>query len=873
VRESGHVWGGERVESIRVGDFQLYPSERVLSVAGKPVEVGARAFDLLLVLVENPGRLVTKATLIERVWPRVIVDENNLPAQIAALRKILGAGAIRTVPGFGYRLELQVSNGEATNAVSAPAVAMPEPAPLVSPIAPVVTPNSTAAIPRLSVPRRSWPNRLGPLVGRDDEVREIQSALDRASFVTVVGMAGVGKTRLAQEILACEAEKPGAAVAWVSLGPLRDTQHVPPAIASALGLSLPDCIDGFAALCQALEQLPVLLILDCAEHLADALAIPLAGLISGTRGLRALVTSQVPLGIAGEVVYRLAALAVPDPQAAQEEAVGCAAVRLFAQRAAAADRRFELSPVNTPVVAQICRRLDGIPLALELAAARVPALGLSALLTRLDDRFRLLKQAGRAADPRHNALHAAFDWSYSLLPPAEQRIFNMLGVFTSSFSLNTAARCVVSDSVDMADAVDLIGRLVDRSLVTVLAADPPRYTLLETARHYAISRLTTEGELQTARARMAGSVLDLIDIAYQEYWSEDEVVWLSRYSPDLDNVRTAIDWALDNDPGLGVALFGSAWPLLVEMDLYGEGRIRYSQVLALLSDSLPRSRIGRFWEAIAAYDSTRQCDRARYAADLAAAMYAATSDVRAHYYALMQIAFSWRVDTEAARSAFDAARTLEDPTWPARVLTYGAMTEGALLMSAGRFPEARAAYERAVRLALTTSERQALAATVCMVELDIACGNVEAALQLGRPLALSLRHLGRRETRFELLVLTFSALLLAGEMDEARSTGAELYELALRIDTSRLYTTLDAMALLACKDQRYEAAARIAAFADVTHKVHGLVRRRPAEEKMQSAVLRALNEYVGPHWRASAEQRRERLDEVAACSLALGMLA
>jgi len=234
VRESGHVWGGERVESIRVGDFQLYPSERVLSVAGKPVEVGARAFDLLLVLVENPGRLVTKATLIERVWPRVIVDENNLPAQIAALRKILGAGAIRTVPGFGYRLELQVSNGEATNAVSAPAVAMPEPAPLVSPIAPVVTPNSTAAIPRLSVPRRSWPNRLGPLVGRDDEVREIQSALDRASFVTVVGMAGVGKTRLAQEILACEAEKPGAAVAWVSLGPLRDTQHVPPAIASAL---------------------------------------------------------------------------------------------------------------------------------------------------------------------------------------------------------------------------------------------------------------------------------------------------------------------------------------------------------------------------------------------------------------------------------------------------------------------------------------------------------------------------------------------------------------------------------------------------------------------------------------------------------------
>ena len=864
------------MESIRVGDFELYPSERVLSAAGRPVDLGARAFDLLLVLVENPGRLVTKATLIERVWPRVIVDENNLPAQIAGLRKILGAGAIRTVPGFGYRLELPVSSGAIANSVRATAfvstatsdaVRAAEPVPV-----PVIASSQTpAALPRLSVPRRSWPNRLGPLVGRDNEVHEIQMALSRASLVTIVGMAGVGKTRLAQEILASEAEKPGAAVAWVPLGPLRDAQHVPAAIASALGLPLPDGVDGFTALCQALEQLPLLLIFDCAEHLAEVLATPLAGLISGTQGLRALVTSQVPLGIAGEVVYRLAALAVPDPQAPEEEAVGCAAVRLFAQRAAAADRRFELSSASTPVVAHICRRLDGIPLALELAAARVPALGLSALLERLDDRFRLLKQAGRAADPRHNALHAAFDWSYSLLPPAEQRIFNMLGVFTGSFSLNTAARCVVSDTVDLADAVDLIGRLVDRSLVTVLAVDPPRYTLLETARHYALERLTAEGEVQTARARMAAAVLERIDSAYQEYWSEDEVVWLGRYGPDLDNVRTAIDWALDNDPALGVGLFGSAWPLLVEMDLYGEGRIRYSQVLALLSDSLPRARVGRFWEAIAAYDSTRQCDRARYAADLAAAMYAATSDVRAHYYALMQIACSWRVDTEAARSAFDAARTLEDPAWPARVLTYGAMTEGALLMSAGRFPEARAAYERAVRLALTTSERQALAATVCMVELDIACGNTTAALQLGRPLALSLRHLGRRETRFELLVLTFSALLLAGELEEARATGAELYELAMRIDISRLYTTLDAMALLACKDRRYEVAGRIASYADVTHEVHGLVRRRPAEEKMQSAVIRTLNECLGPQWRAAAAQPREQLDEVAACSLALGM--
>jgi hypothetical protein len=170
---------------------------------------------------------------------------------------------------------------------------------------------------------------------------------------------------------------------------------------------------------------------------------------------------------------------------------------------------------------------------------------------------------------------------------------------------------------------------------------------------------------------------------------------------------------------------------------------------------------------------------------------------------------------------------------------------------------------------LTTSERQALAATVCVVELDIACGNTAAALQLGRPLALSLRHLGRRETRFELLVLIFSAMLLAGETAEARATGAELYEMGLRIDRGRLYTALDAMALLACQDGRHEAAARIAACSDVTHEVHGTVRRRPAEEKVRAAALKVLNERLGAEWRAQAAC--QPLNEEEACAIALGI--
>jgi len=460
-----------------------------------------------------------------------------------------------------------------------------------------------------------------------------------------------------------------------------------------------------------------------------------------------------------------------------------------------------------------------------------------------------------------------------LLTPTEQRVFNKLGAFAGSFSLSAAARCVVDETVDTSEAIDLIGRLVDRSLVTHLASDPPRYSLTETARQYARERLAESKEPEAVRERLAVTMLELLDQAYEEYWSLDEAIWLHRYEPELANVRSAIDWATEHDRMLGVALFGSSWPLFVEMDLYAEGRNRYAQVLPLLCDTLPRGRVGRFWEAIASYDSTRQCDRARYSAELAAKMYADSGDTRSHYYALMQFAFNWRVDTEAARAAFDAGRRLEDPAWPARVLAYGALTEGALLASAGQFAEARAAYQRAMRFALTASERQALVATVNIVELDIARDDTAAALQLGRPLALSLQYLGRRDTRFELLVLTFSALLLAGEVDEARATGAQLYELAVRLDTTKLFIVLDAMAFLASLDGRDELAARIAVYSDSAHQNQGQLRRRPAEERMRTAVTATLDERLGPVWRTTSRDPRERMDETTACELALGLRA
>jgi hypothetical protein len=235
----------------------------------------------------------------------------------------------------------------------------------------------------------------------------------------------------------------------------------------------------------------------------------------------------------------------------------------------------------------------------------------------------------------------------------------------------------------------------------------------------------------------------------------------------------------------------------------------------------------------------------------------------------MLLALNWRTDSSVARESFGSARRLEDPTWPARLLAHGAIAEGALLTGAERYSEARVAYERAVRVALTTGERQALAATVGIVELDIACGRTGEALQLARPLVASLRHVGRRETLFEVLVLTFSAELIGGELEEAQAHGEELYALARRSEMAKLYLALDAMAFLACQKGRLTNAARIAACAEEASAVHGQIRRRPAEERMRRYVRVVLDQGLGPEWESSAGA--EPIDELSACSLALNI--
>jgi predicted ATPase/DNA-binding winged helix-turn-helix (wHTH) protein len=556
--------------AISFGPYRLLAARRLLLEGDQPVRLGSRAFDILEALVERAGEVVGKEQLIARAWPKTYVEEANLKIQVSALRRALGDGQdgnryVITVPGRGYNFVAPVRREEPSRA----------------PLPPIVA--STAA--------HNLPIAVTRMIGREEAVAALASRLSRERLVTIVGPGGIGKTTVALAVAERVVAGYEHGVWLVDLAPLADPRLVPSAVATVLGLEV-RTEDPLPALIAALRDNRMLLLLDNCEHVIEAVAGLAAALLGGTSGVSILATSREPLGIAGEREYRLAPLRSPQASSrlTAAEAVTFPAVQLFVERVTATVEDFALTDANAPLVVEICRRLDGLPLAIEFAAPRVEVLGIEGLAARLDESLQLLGVRRRTTMPRHQTMRAVVDWSYGLLSEDEQLVFRALGIFAGGFTVEAAAAVAMDAANTRTVAIDRLADLVAKSLVVAdVSGTKPRFRLLDTTRAYAIEKLGASGERERIARRHAEYYRDLFERAEREVSARPSGEWLVDYAGELDNLRAALDWAFSPSgvESIGVALTVAAIPLWLQLPMVDECRSRVQQVFASLAREAP----------------------------------------------------------------------------------------------------------------------------------------------------------------------------------------------------------------------------------------------------------------------------------------------
>jgi predicted ATPase/DNA-binding winged helix-turn-helix (wHTH) protein len=546
-------------QGLSFGPFVLIPSRRLLLEDGEPVELGLRALDILTLLASRQGEIVSKETLLTEAWPDVFVEEVNLRVHVSAVRRALGDGVggrryLKTIPGQGYSF--------------------------VQPVAVLGTPVAGA--------KAAWlPRQARRVVGRDVVIAALVEDLERERLVTVVGPAGIGKTTVAVAAAdRAQAEYPDGG-AFVDLAPVNDPAAVPSAVAMALGLTQVRA-SGAEAVAQAIGARRILLVIDNCEHLIGAVADVVQALLVRAPNAQVLATSREPLGLADEKLRRLEPLDVPDPMAIRTigQARANPAIQLFEQRAQTVRDSFELDDDNAPVVAGICRHLDGVPFAIELAASRVDAFGLSELKAQLDDRASLLGYGVARAAPRHQrSVRDALAWSHDLLSAPERVLLRRLSVFAGAFALEDAVDLAAWGETPPRQVVDGIAALAAKSLLSVeFRGLDARYRLLETTRLFAAERLDQDDTADIWRRRHAELVQARLDR------DEPPAPVGGALRPPaavqyLDDLRAALDWAFaapaETDTAANLTL--AAVPLWTQLSLHAECRRRTETALSRLN--------------------------------------------------------------------------------------------------------------------------------------------------------------------------------------------------------------------------------------------------------------------------------------------------
>ena len=832
----------ESEQAVDFGRYRMLPDQRLLVEGEIPVPLGGRAFDILMALVDRRSEVVSKDELMHRVWSGQVVEENTLAVHLSALRKALGDGKqgtryIATVPGRGYRFVAPVEAAETS----------PEPA-------------VSGNLPRAAT----------PLVGREEVLAEVVSAIGTAPLVTLTGPGGIGKTRLALAVGERVASLYPDGVWWVDLTAAGDPALVAGTVARALGIQLGDA-PPLPRLVAGLKGLPRLLILDNCEHVIAGVA-ELAVALREVANIRLLATSQEPLGVAGEQVERLGPLAVP---AAEGMTVAMAAavpsVELFVARARAVTHGFALDDANVGAVVRMCRRLEGIPLALELAAARAALLGAEPVAQRLDEQLLGLSSGRRDVLPKHQTLRALLDWSHRLLSGEEQIVLRRLTVFAGGCTLEAAETVVADAAVPEWQVAEHVTSLIAKSLVIAeRTAQGARYRLLETTRTFAAEQLEASDEgnaLAERHARYFTALLETAEAAWQTTLDRD---WLPLYAPEIDNVRTAMVWALgDSDRAqIAIALGGAAGRLLfLVSDALTEARKYLGRAVQLIGEDTSAGDAARllFWAASLWGNS--DISRALEFAERSAGLYRQIGDRLGLATALLGVGYGYtRLGRNAeAKALFDEAYETLSASSRKKTLRVLAEYLGMLAVFMNNDMDARKHYTRAVELAREMKDtRGEITILASQADIEFRLGSIDRSVEMMREAIDGFRRFGRSDYMAMASNDLTLYLIVQGNPSDARPVAREAFSLAREMRGSTLSDCLERWALLGAIEGRYRHAALLFGFTSARFAGSGLI-REPAQKQTHDRVTQLLRaELPEAEIRALAAESAQWSEEQAA---------
>jgi predicted ATPase/class 3 adenylate cyclase len=728
----------------------------------------------------------------------------------------------------------------------------------------------------LDVLPNNLPRMPNALVGREAESVEITALLAQNQLVTLVGSGGIGKTRTALQVAANLLDGSRDGVWLIELAPLTSGNYIPSAVAQALGITLTPGGDAVDNLAHALKATRALLIFDNCEHLVEPTSRVIAAILRGCPHVRVLATSRQGLGIAAEATFRMPSLAVPGDEAGQAlgaaEATRYAAIGLFLERARAADRRFELTDENAPIIADICRRLDGSPLAIELAASRVRILSPLQLRARLDERFRVLTGGSRDALPRQQTLRALIDWSHDLLDERERTLFRRLGIFVNGFSLEGAVAVGGSEGSDEVDVLDVLSSLLDKSLVLAEPhGDSQRYRLLESTRAYASEKLSDAGERGAIASRHLTYLRDrFADLGARMERTARETERSEAFATELEDLRAALDGALSRrdsvDGSALLAEIGNAW---LTLGLGVEGI----------------ARTENFLEAL---DSGEALLRARLSAALSRMLSGVSRKIRALEVAVAAIAYARESsDGSALADALGAYAwvnlTLARPDDAERALAEAELIQGGstrlrleLLRERAFLSFLRADFEEAVRLwERLRKEHRSLGntyaeqrTTLNLAEGEHGRGQTRRAIALVREI-LAMRSGMNARLESNLRSNLAGYLITVGDLsDAAEEARATLRLLAGSADESQVAISLEHLALVFALRGDLACAATLEGYSDATFVRYGS-ERETTERTTHDRLILVLQQQLAPNERKRLTAQGAALTSEAAIALAL----